>query len=85
MYKKRCCFTRGMIGNQIMNGPKTKIIEMESDLSQLLLLEETLKNNPEKFEKMTELEREFKLFSIAEAKEQLKKWIKINKKLNDKE
>ena len=62
-----------MIGNQIMNGPKTKIIEMESDLSQLLLLEETLKNNPEKFEKMTELEREFKLFSIAEAKEQLKK------------
>ena len=73
MYKKCCCFTRGMIGNQIMNGPKTKIIEMESDLSQLLLLEETLKNNPEKFEKMTELEREFKLFSIAEAKEQLKK------------
>ena len=34
---------------------------------------------------MTELEREFKLFSIAEAKEHLKKWIKINKKLNDKE
>ena len=36
---------------------------------------------------MTELEREFKLFSIAEAKEQLKKkkWIKINKNLNDKE
>ena len=69
-----CCrFTRVMIGNQITNGPKTKIIEMESDLSQLLLLEETLKNNPEKFEKMTELEREFKLFSIAEAKEQLKK------------
>ena len=30
---------------------------------------------------MTELEREFKLFSIAEAKEQLKKWIKINKKV----
>ena len=34
---------------------------------------------------MTELEREFKLFSIAEAKEQLEKWIKISKKLNDKE
>ena len=81
-----CCrSTRVMIDNQITNGPKTKIIEMESDLSQLLLLEETLKNNPEKFEKMTELEREFKLFSIAEAKEQLEKWIKINKKSNDKE
>ena len=34
---------------------------------------------------MTELEREFKLFSIAEAKEQLEKWIKINQKSNDKE
>ena len=49
----------------------------------IFLLEETMKINLEELEKMTELEREWKLFTIAENKEQLEKWLEIKKKLNN--
>ena len=46
-------------------------------------LEEKMKIDQEKFEKMTELEREWELFRRAELKEQWEKWIEIKSKLDE--
>ena len=46
-------------------------------------LHEILKIDQEKFEKMTELERELELFRIAELKEKLDKWSEIKIKLDE--
>ena len=49
---------------------------------QLLMLEEKMEIDQEKFEKMTELEKEWEIFRRAELKEQYEKWIEIKTKLD---
>ena len=49
---------------------------------QLLMLEEKMEIDQEKFEKMTELEKEWEIFQRAELKEQYEKWIEIKTKLD---
>ena len=54
---------------------------------QLLMLrkseiEEKMEIDQEKFEKMTELEKEWEIFRRAELKEQYEKWIEIKAKLD---
>ena len=81
---------------QKMTEPEPSAVDIEITFSepttkdyQLVLLskdelEEKLKIDPEKFEKMTEFQREWELFRRAELKEKLEKWIEIKIKLDKK-